>query len=60
MISMIKQEEISILINQLNNYKGLIRTGDKALDIMELKLKQLLNKQVISMKKIKEVKPKEN
>lgn len=40
---MIKEEEIYTLIKQLDNYKGLIRTGDEAFEIVELKLKQILN-----------------
>ena len=40
---MIKKEKIHELINQLDNYKGLIRTGDEAFEIVEQKLKQLLN-----------------
>ena len=39
---MIKKEKIYKLINQLDNYKGLIRTGDEAFEIVEQKLKQLL------------------
>lgn len=39
---MIKEEKIYTLIKQLDNYKGLIRTGDEAFEIVEQKLKQLL------------------
>lgn len=39
---MIKKEKIQELINQLDNYKGLVRTGDEAFEIVEQKLKQLL------------------
>lgn len=39
---MIEEEKIYTLINQLDNYKGLIRTGDEAFEIVEQKLKQLL------------------
>lgn len=40
---MIKKEKIIQLIKQLDNYKGLIRTGDEAFEIVEQKLRQLLN-----------------
>ena len=39
---MIKEEKIYTLIKQLDNYKGLIHTGDEAFEIVEQKLKQLL------------------
>ena len=39
---MIKKEKIYEVINQLDNYKGLIRTGDEAFEIVELKLKKIL------------------
>lgn len=39
---MIKKEKMKEVINQLNNYRGLIQTGDEAFEIVEQKLKKII------------------